>query len=69
MANTCTDCDGSGYYGSWGNPKHCLSCAKGRANFLRVHERQSRLTIDEQAAIELARAEAAISVDTVPLND
>ncbi len=69
MANTCTECDGSGYYGEWGNSRHCLACAKGRANFLRVHERQSRLTIDEHAALEIARAEASISVDTVPTRD
>ncbi len=70
MANTCTECDGSGYYGSWGREKHCLWCRKGRANLLSAYNRHhQRLTLAEEIALETARTEAQISVDTVPARD
>ncbi len=72
MAN-CTECDGSGYYGSWGSEIHCLACPTGRAKFLADYERHHfMLTLREYAALETARAEASgsgLSVDTVPHND
>ncbi len=67
MANDCTECDGSGYYGEWSRPKPCLACAAGRANLLR-HPGVT-LTLAERKALAIARAEASISVDTVSGRD
>ncbi len=71
MAN-CTECDGSGYYGEWSRPQHCLYCATGRAKLLRAYDHwppERGITHAEQSALAIARAEASISVDTVSKRD